>query len=179
MTSSLSSGLDWIGLASSFLLVLGLLALLLFALKRMQAMSVGAGGQRQIQLLETLTAGNRQKIVLLRVKDRDILVGVSATQITPLAQWPEQPGTGTGPGATGQRTVYAASGARAAGSPSALGDTPSTEAGPSVPTPATGTPRFAADPRIGNAPSGAMSFAAVLEHARMPNGLVQLFKRKA
>ncbi len=175
MTSSLSSGLDWIGLASSFLLVLGLLALLLFALKRMQAMSVGASGQRQIQLLETLTAGNRQKIVLLRVKDRDILVGVSATQITPLAQWPEQPG----PGATGQRTVYAASGARAAGSPSALGDTPSTEASSSEPTPATGTPRFAADPRIGNAPSGAMSFAAVLEHARMPNGLVQLFKRKA
>lgn len=160
MTSSLSSGLDWIGLASSFLLVLGLLALLLFALKRMQGMSLGPGGQRQIQMLETLSAGTRQKIVLLRVKDRDILIGVSATQITALADWanhPEATPTATPPVA-GPRT----------------GLTPSDPTAPTAPT----TPRFAADPRTGKAPTGGLSFSAVMEHARMPRPMVQFFKRR-
>ena len=126
MTSSLSTGLDWIGLASSFLLVLGLLALLLFVLKRMQGLSVGAGGQRQIQHLETLAAGTRQKIVLLRVKDREILLGVSATQITPLAEWAEP--TTTVPAG---RPAYTAAGMRAT--------TPTPSAAPpsgTAPTPA-------------------------------------------
>lgn len=191
MTSTLSTGLDWVGLASSFLLVLGLLALLLFALKRMQGFSAGAGGQRQIQHLETMTAGTRQKIVLLRVKDREILLGVSATQITALAEWSES--TAAGPTA---RPVYTAASLRSgsgsstaptastAGSPAS----PASSAPPAQPTSATDriadplsaqAPRFAADPRTGSAPSGALSFAAVLEHARMPPSLVHLFKRKA
>jgi flagellar protein FliO/FliZ len=191
MTSTLSTGLDWVGLASSFLLVLGLLALLLFALKRMQGFSAGAGGQRQIQHLETLTAGTRQKIVLLRVKDREILLGVSATQITALAEWSES--TAAGPTA---RPVYTAAGLRS-GSGSSTAPTasttgspasPASSASPAQPTSATDriadplsaqAPRFAADPRTGSAPSGALSFAAVLEHARMPPSLVHFFKRKA
>ncbi|MEN9764191.1 MAG: Flagellar protein FliO [Pseudomonadota bacterium] len=191
MTSTLSTGLDWVGLASSFLLVLGLLALLLFALKRMQGFSAGAGGQRQIQHLETLTAGTRQKIVLLRVKDREILLGVSATQITALAEWSES--TAAGPTA---RPVYTAaslrsgSGSSTAPTASTTGSpaSPASSASPAQPTSATDriadplsaqAPRFAADPRTGSAPSGALSFAAVLEHARMPPSLVHFFKRKA
>jgi len=188
MTSTLSTGLDWVGLASSFLLVLGLLALLLFALKRMQGFSAGAGGQRQIQHLETLTAGTRQKIVLLRVKDREILLGVSAAQITALAEWSES--TAAGPTA---RPVYTAASLRS-GSGSSTAPTASTAGSPASPAspaqPASAidraadplsaqAPRFAADPRTGSAPSGALSFAAVLEHARMPPSLVHLFKRKA
>lgn len=153
MTPSLTSGLNWIGLASSFLLVLGLLALLLFALKRMQGMSLAAGGQRQIQQLESLSAGARQKIVLLRVKDREILVGVSATQITALAEWTD-PVSGT---------------AALAPKASQYGSTQRVGMPPSPVSPQTG----------GSAPAGALSFAAVLEHARMPHGLVQFFKRKA
>jgi len=187
MTSPLSTSLDWVGLASSFLLVLGLLALLLFALKRMQGFSAGAGGQRQIQHLETLTAGTRQKIVLLRVKDREILLGVSATQITALAEWSES----TVPGPT-TRPVYTATSPRPGSGSSSAATTAAPTAGASASSvhPASATdraadhlsaqaPRFAADPRTGSAPSGALSFAAVLEHARMPPSLVHFFKRKA
>lgn len=183
MTSTLSTGLDWVGLASSFLLVLGLLALLLFALKRMQGFSAGAGGQRQIQHLETLTAGTRQKIVLLRVKDREILLGVSATQITALAEWSES--TAAGPTT---RSVYTATSPRPGSSATSNASNAGASASPVQPASLTDragdplsaqAPRFAADPRTGSAPSGALSFAAVLEHARMPPSLVHFFKRKA
>ena len=153
MTPSLSSGLNWIGLASSFLLVLGLLALLLFALKRMQGMSLATGGQRQIQQLESLSAGTRQKIVLLRVKDREILVGVSATQITALAEWTDP-----------------VSGASAVLPKGSSYDSAQRASTPSSPV---------SSQTGGSAPAGALSFAAVLEHTRMPSGLVQFFKRKA
>jgi flagellar protein FliO/FliZ len=76
-----------LGLASSFLLVIGLLAVLLFALKRMQGLSGGLSTDRQIRHLETMPAGARQKIVLLRVKDREILVGISPGAMVTLAEW--------------------------------------------------------------------------------------------
>jgi flagellar protein FliO/FliZ len=171
MTPSLSSGLNWIGLASSFLLVLGLLALLLFALKRMQGMSLAAGGQRQIQQLESLSAGTRQKILLLRVKDREILVGVSPTQITALAEWAPPSGSPT----NGSGAASGASGPSVTGGTAGIGagqgNTLSEKAAAFAPRP---SPRA-----MGSAPAGAVSFAAVLEHARMPSGLVQFFKRKA
>jgi flagellar protein FliO/FliZ len=87
MTSGLPPGVDLLGLASSFLLVIGLLAVLLFALKRMQGLSGGLSNVRQIKHLETMPAGARQKIVLLRVKDREILVGISAGAMVTLAEW--------------------------------------------------------------------------------------------
>ena len=87
MTSGLPPGVDLLGLASSFLLVIGLLAVLLFALKRMQGLSGGLSNVRQIKHLETMPAGARQKIVLLKVKDREILVGISAGAMVTLAEW--------------------------------------------------------------------------------------------
>ena len=94
MTSGLPPGVDLLGLASSFLLVIGLLAVLLFALKRMQGLSGGSRQERQIEHLETMSAGPRQKIILLRVKDRELLVGISAGQINTLAQWQDTNTTG-------------------------------------------------------------------------------------
>ena len=88
MTSGLPPGVDLLGLASSFLLVIGLLAVLLFALKRMQGLSGGGRQERQIEHLETMSAGARQKIVLLRVKDKELLIGISVGQIRTLAEWP-------------------------------------------------------------------------------------------
>lgn len=148
MTSTIASGLDWIGMASSFLLVIGLLALVLFALKRMQGITGGTGSQRQIEHIETLPAGTRQKIVLLRVKDREILLGVSATQINTLAEWAPS-AQSRGPTATPSAAPYA--------------------------TPLATSATVATTP---SAPSGSLSFAAVLEHARMPAGLTQLFRKK-
>ena len=87
MTSGLPPGVDLLGLASSFLLVIGLLAVLLFALKRMQGLSGGARQERQIEHLETMSAGARQKIVLIRVKNKELLVGISVGQMCTLAEW--------------------------------------------------------------------------------------------
>ena len=96
MTSGLPPGVDLLGLASSFLLVIGLLAVLLFALKRMQGLSGGLSNDRQIKHLETMPAGARQKIVLLKVKDREILVGISAGAMVTLAEWRLSEPSGTG-----------------------------------------------------------------------------------
>ena len=96
MTSGLPPGVDLLGLASSFLLVIGLLAVLLFALKRMQGLSGGLSNDRQIKHLETMPAGARQKIVLLKVKDREILVGISAGAMVTLAEWRLSEPQGTG-----------------------------------------------------------------------------------
>ena len=94
MTSGLPPGVDMLGLASSFLLVIGLLAVLLFALKRMQGLSGGLSTDRQIKHLETMPAGARQKIVLLRVKDREILVGISPGAMVTLAEWTSHDASG-------------------------------------------------------------------------------------
>jgi flagellar protein FliO/FliZ len=96
MTSGLPPGVDLLGLASSFLLVVGLLAVLLFALKRMQGLSGGLSTDRQIKHLETMPAGARQKIVLLKVKDREILVGISAGAMVTLAEWKLSENQGAG-----------------------------------------------------------------------------------
>ncbi len=96
MTSGLPPGVDLLGLASSFLLVIGLLAVLLFALKRMQGLSGGLSTDRQIKHLETMPAGARQKIVLLKVKDREILVGISAGAMVTLAEWKLSENQGAG-----------------------------------------------------------------------------------
>lgn len=92
MISGLPPGVDLLGLASSFLLVIGLMAVVLFGLKRMQGLSGGLSNERQIKHLETMSAGPRQKIILLRVKDKEILVGISAGQINTLAEWQTENG---------------------------------------------------------------------------------------
>ena len=76
---------DWLSFAASFGIVLALLGALLYVLKRMQSGSLLGLPQRRIRILESASLGPRQKIVLLRVKDQDILVGVSVQQINTLA----------------------------------------------------------------------------------------------
>lgn len=74
--------------AGSLLLVLALLGGLLWGLKRMQAGVRLSPGVRQLQVLEAVSVGPRQKIVLVRVGAREVLVGVSPTQLTALGAWP-------------------------------------------------------------------------------------------
>jgi flagellar protein FliO/FliZ len=86
MTNGLANSMDWLSMASSFLLVIGLLAVVLYLLRRFQPGALGGG--RQIQLLESLATGSRQRVVLVRVRDKDLLLGVSMQQINTLAEWP-------------------------------------------------------------------------------------------
>ncbi len=79
---------DWLSFIASFTVVLALLGLVLFALKKMQNGGLPGMSPRRIRILDTISIGPRQKIILLRVKDEDILVGVTAQQINTLAGVP-------------------------------------------------------------------------------------------
>ena len=79
---------DWLSFIVSFAVVLALLGVVLYALKKMQNGSLLGMGQRRIRILDTVSIGPRQKIILLRVKDEDILVGVTVQQINTLAGFP-------------------------------------------------------------------------------------------
>jgi flagellar biogenesis protein FliO len=44
-------------------------------------------GQRRIRVIDSMSLAPRQKIVLVRVKDQDILLGITVQQITTLASF--------------------------------------------------------------------------------------------
>ena len=79
---------DWLSFIASFAVVLVLLSVVLVGLKKMQSGNLLGMSQRKIRILDTVSIGPRQKIVLLRVKDEDILVGVTVQQINTLAGFP-------------------------------------------------------------------------------------------
>ena len=79
---------DWLSFIASFAVVLVLLGVVLVGLKKMQSGSLLGMSPRKIHVLDTVSIGPRQKIMLLRVKDEDILVGVTVQQINTLAGFP-------------------------------------------------------------------------------------------
>ncbi len=79
---------NWLYIAMNFAIVLALLGGVLYVLKRMQGGSLLGNAQRKLRIIEAISLAPRQKVVLLRVKDQDILVGVSPQQINHLASFP-------------------------------------------------------------------------------------------
>jgi flagellar protein FliO/FliZ len=77
----------------SFGLVIGLLLALLWALKKIQAQ----GGLKRrseasrIQIVETASVGARQKVMLIRMDDQDLLLGITPTEIRTLHTVQGQP----------------------------------------------------------------------------------------
>lgn len=82
---------DWLQYALSFALVIALLLAMLWGLRKMHN---GSGFMRKntqrLQTIESLSIGPRQKIVLIQVDGQDVLVGVTAHQMTALSAWPAQ-----------------------------------------------------------------------------------------
>jgi len=78
---------DWLSFAFSFGVVLALLGALLYMLKRMQNGNLLGMGQRRIRVMDSMSLAPRQKIVLVRVRDQDILLGITAQQINTLASF--------------------------------------------------------------------------------------------
>jgi flagellar protein FliO/FliZ len=68
---------DWLSFAASFALVLGLMAVLLYALKKIQTGNLLGLPKRRMRVVETISAGPRQKIILLRVKNQEVLIGIT------------------------------------------------------------------------------------------------------
>lgn len=87
MNSSLQLS-DWLSFAASFGAVLALMAVLLFALKKIQAGNLLGLPKRRMQVLETLSAGPRQRVVLLRVKNQDVLIGITPQGMSLLTTFP-------------------------------------------------------------------------------------------
>ncbi len=71
----------------SFALVVGLLLGLLWALKRLQLSPTFSRRDQRLQVVESLSLGARSKIALVRCDGREVLVGITPAQITPLGSW--------------------------------------------------------------------------------------------
>lgn len=85
--------MDWLQYVMSFALVIGLLLALLWTLRKMQNGSTLLRKKNQrMHTVETLSIGTRQKIVLIQVDGQDVLIGVTAHQMTALSPWPAQTG---------------------------------------------------------------------------------------
>ena len=79
---------NWLYVAMNFAIVLALLGGVLYVLKRMQGGNLLGMPARKIKVIEMVSVAPRQKVVLLRVKDQDVLVGVSPQQINAIATFP-------------------------------------------------------------------------------------------
>ncbi len=81
---------DWLQYLFSFIFVIGLLLAMLWTLRKLQnGSSLLRKNTQRLQTIETLSVGTRQKIMLIRVDEREILVGVTAQQMTLLSTLPE------------------------------------------------------------------------------------------
>ena len=80
---------DLFRMFGSFALVLALMAGLLWALRRLQSRMNSQNAGRRLQILESVSVGPRQKIALVRVGEHEVMVGITASQISALAQWSE------------------------------------------------------------------------------------------
>ena len=79
---------DWLSYGASFLLVLLLIFGLFQLIKRMGGATPARRLLRQITVIESQMLDTRQRVALVRVKDREILLGLTQQQISLLASWP-------------------------------------------------------------------------------------------
>lgn len=91
MASGLASA-DLFRMLGSFALVLAVMAALLWALRKLQSRINTQNSGRRLNVIESLSVGPRQKFALLRVGQHEVLVGITPTQMTALAHWPEGAG---------------------------------------------------------------------------------------
>jgi flagellar biosynthetic protein FliO len=85
-------GLGWFG---GELLLLALVAACawtaIYVLKRKRQLATGGGNDERVHVLGSTSLGVRERVVVLRVRERTLLVGVTAAQVTLLADLGTQP----------------------------------------------------------------------------------------
>jgi len=86
------SGVDMLQYGASFALVVALLVGLLWALKRLQRGQGLRRHEKRLQVVESMALGARHKVALIRVDHREVLVGITASQINTLASWVQPAG---------------------------------------------------------------------------------------
>lgn len=88
--------LDWVSLVGNFLLVIVLLVAVLWVMRRLQGIKGLQGLRpvaRRLQVVEALSVGPRQKLALIRVDDREVLVGLTPNGFTLLDRLTEAVGS--------------------------------------------------------------------------------------
>ena len=79
----------------ALLLIVGLIVLLAWGLRRMRRF--GVGGQDRIQVLSDRAVGPKERCVLVRVGDTEILVGVATGAVRTLHVFPQGANTAAPP----------------------------------------------------------------------------------
>ncbi len=83
---TLSAG-DWMTFFATLIAIAALLATAYWLLRRMH----GAGGRRKngrrIDVLDSAMLGPRQRLLLVRAADKEVLIGISGESLTPLLTW--------------------------------------------------------------------------------------------
>ena len=80
---------DLLKMLTSLVLVFGLMGLLLWLLRRMQQrLQIEGTAGRRIRLLDSMSVGARQKIVLIEVDNQRLVVGITPQHMSSLGQWP-------------------------------------------------------------------------------------------
>ena len=88
--SSAWTFVDWLQYLLSFAFVIGLLLALLWTLRKLQNGAMLRKPSQRLRTLETLSVGPRQKIALIQVDGHEVLIGITAQQMTALSPWPAQ-----------------------------------------------------------------------------------------
>jgi flagellar protein FliO/FliZ len=87
--SSAWTFVDWLQYLLSFAFVIGLLLALLWTLRKLQNGAMLRKSTHRMHMLETLSVGPRQKIALIQIDGQEVLVGITAQQMTTLTPWPK------------------------------------------------------------------------------------------
>jgi flagellar protein FliO/FliZ len=83
--------MEWMSFGLSFLLVLLTMGALYFLFHRFVLGGMPRRAEPRIRIAETLAVGPRQKILLLRINDREVLVGITGQTMCSLSEWPCAP----------------------------------------------------------------------------------------
>ena len=79
---------DWIYMFLSFIFVLFLLFVTLYFIKRMNNINIkNSKHGASIHVIQSISLGGKQKILLIRVNNNDILIGVTLNNINKIASW--------------------------------------------------------------------------------------------
>lgn len=84
-TVTTTAQLDWVSLTGNFLLVIVLLVAVLWVMRRLQGIKGLQGLRpvaRRLSVVEALTVGPRQKLAVVRLDDREVLVGITPNGFT-------------------------------------------------------------------------------------------------
>ena len=89
MTAAASPGFwEIVQYLASFTLVIVLLLSLLFILKRLQHGSMFKARGQRLHVLESLSLGTRQRLVLVKLDQQELLLGVGANEVHTLVVQP-------------------------------------------------------------------------------------------